>query len=89
MKTNFVTRPWTPSKDESTSRFELENGSKSRKIEFLAQPQHLPLHQHLYWLVEIDLAATHGDLIGIEEAIQEATAKHNKFLVELGLPELP
>ena len=38
---------------------------------------------------EIDLAATHTDLIGIEEAIQEATAKHNKFLVELGLPELP
>ena len=38
---------------------------------------------------EIDLAATHNVLIGIEEAIQEATAKHNKFLVELGLPELP
>ena len=38
---------------------------------------------------EIDLAATHSDLIGIEEAIQAATSKHNKFLVELGLPELP
>jgi type I restriction enzyme M protein len=38
---------------------------------------------------EIDLAATHSDLIVIEEAIQRATAKHNKFLVELGLPELP
>ncbi len=38
---------------------------------------------------EIDLAATHGVLLGIAEAIQEATAKHNKFLRELGLPELP
>ena len=39
--------------------------------------------------VEIDLASTHGELSGIAEAIREATAKHNKFLIELGLPELP
>ena len=39
--------------------------------------------------VEIDLASTHGKLFGIAEAIREATAKHNKFLIELGLPELP
>jgi type I restriction enzyme M protein len=38
---------------------------------------------------EIDLAATHGGLVGIEKAIRAATAKHNEFLVELGLPELP
>jgi type I restriction enzyme M protein len=39
--------------------------------------------------VEIDLAATHSDLVGIEETIQKATAKHNEFLKELGLPQLP
>jgi len=38
---------------------------------------------------EIDLAATHADLVGIETAIQAATRKHNEFLKELGLPELP
>lgn len=39
--------------------------------------------------VEIDLAATHRELVKIEQAIKTATAKHNKFLKELGLPPLP
>ncbi len=39
--------------------------------------------------VEIDLAATHGQLVEIEKAIQEATQRHNAFLKELGLPPLP
>jgi len=39
--------------------------------------------------VEIDLAATHGELVEVEKAIQEATSKHNEFLRELGLPLLP
>ncbi len=39
--------------------------------------------------VEIDLAATHGELVEIEKQIQEATAKHNAFLKELGLSPLP
>ena len=39
--------------------------------------------------VEIDLAAVHGELVGIEKQIQEATAKHNSFLQELGLSPLP
>jgi type I restriction enzyme M protein len=38
---------------------------------------------------EIDLAATHGELVEIENAIQAAAAKHNEFLKELGLPPLP
>src|SRR4051794_6870875 len=38
---------------------------------------------------EIDLAATHRELVKIEESIQEATARHNEFLKELGLPQLP
>jgi len=38
---------------------------------------------------EIDLAATHAALVGIEKELREATGKHNKFLKELGLPPLP
>jgi type I restriction enzyme M protein len=38
---------------------------------------------------EIDLAATHRALVKIEESIQKATARHNEFLKELGLPLLP
>jgi type I restriction enzyme M protein len=38
---------------------------------------------------EIDLLATHRELVDIEAAIRTATAKHNAFLKELGLPPLP
>ena len=38
---------------------------------------------------EIDLAATHDALKEIESTIQTATAKHNEFLKELGMPLLP
>jgi len=38
---------------------------------------------------EIDLAATQGELVKIENAVQTATLKHNEFLKELGLPALP
>jgi len=38
---------------------------------------------------EIDLAATHRELVEIENAIQNAASKHNEFLKELGLPPLP
>ncbi len=38
---------------------------------------------------EIDLAATHEQLVSIEKSIREATSTHNKFLKELGLPPLP
>ena len=39
--------------------------------------------------VEIDLSATHRELVEIEKQIQESTAKHNAFLKELGLSPLP
>jgi type I restriction enzyme M protein len=39
--------------------------------------------------VEIDLRATHGELVEIVKSIHDATSKHNAFLRELGLPELP
>ena len=38
---------------------------------------------------EIDMAATHDELVKIEKTIQQATRKHNEFLKELGLPPLP
>ena len=38
---------------------------------------------------EIDLAATHGELVKIEQAIAAAKQKHNAFLSELGLSLLP
>ena len=38
---------------------------------------------------EIDLAAVHRDLVAAERAVREATARHNAFLNELGLPPLP
>ncbi len=38
---------------------------------------------------EINLGATHQQLVEIEATIRAATAKHNQFLKELGLPKLP
>jgi type I restriction-modification system DNA methylase subunit len=38
---------------------------------------------------EIDLEATHGELVEIEKAIATAKHKHNDFLKELGLSPLP
>jgi len=38
---------------------------------------------------EIDLAATHSDLVKIAQSIKTAAGKHNAFLKELGLPLLP
>jgi len=38
---------------------------------------------------EIDLSATHQQLVEIEKEIRESTAKHNEFLKELGLSPLP
>ena len=38
---------------------------------------------------EIDLSATHAELVKIENDIAEAKAKHNEFLIELGLKPLP
>jgi type I restriction enzyme M protein len=38
---------------------------------------------------EIDLAATHAEMLEIESALHKATARHNEFLKELCLPLLP
>jgi type I restriction-modification system DNA methylase subunit len=39
--------------------------------------------------VEVDLSATHRELVEIEKQIRDSTAKHNAFLKELGLSLLP
>ncbi|RYD85742.1 MAG: type I restriction-modification system subunit M [Verrucomicrobiaceae bacterium] len=39
--------------------------------------------------VEIDLTVTHSALDDFEKQIRDSTAKHNRFLKELGLPLLP
>jgi len=38
---------------------------------------------------EVDLLATHAELVKLDAEIRAATAKHNAFLAELGLPRLP
>jgi type I restriction enzyme M protein len=38
---------------------------------------------------EIDLQATHQELVEIEQKIKDAAKRHNEFLKELGLPPLP
>ena len=38
---------------------------------------------------EIDLSATHEELVEIEKKIEDSTARHNAFLKELGLSPLP
>ncbi|MEX0943650.1 MAG: type I restriction-modification system subunit M [Pseudomonadales bacterium] len=38
---------------------------------------------------QIDLSATHKELVEIEREIRDSTAKHNEFLKELGLAPLP
>lgn len=38
---------------------------------------------------EIDLAATHDELVRIDDEIRKATKRHNDFLRELGLAPLP
>jgi type I restriction enzyme M protein len=38
---------------------------------------------------EIDLGAVNQTLLALEKTIQEATARHNEYLKELGLPLLP
>jgi type I restriction enzyme M protein len=37
----------------------------------------------------IELAATHSELVDLENTILRTTTKHNEFLKELGLPLLP
>ncbi len=74
-------------------RKEEERYSKRISMERIVQEGHnLNISRYISTAVheqEIDLAATHRELVEIENAIQKAATKHNQFLNELGLPPLP
>jgi type I restriction enzyme M protein len=74
-------------------RKEEERYSKRISMERIAEEGYnLNISRYISTAVseqEIDLAATHGELVEIEKTIRAATQKHNEFLIELGLPPLP
>ena len=78
-----------------TYQFRKEEARYSRRVEMAEIEKNdfnLNISRYISTAVgedEIELGATHSDLVGIEKTIQAATAKHNKFLKELGLSPLP
>lgn len=74
-------------------RKEEERYSKRVSMERIAEEGYnLNISRYISTAVseaEIDLAATHAELVEIERTILAATKKHNEFLKELGLPLLP
>jgi type I restriction enzyme M protein len=74
-------------------RSEEERYSKRVSMERIAKEGYnLNISRYISTAVaepEIDLAKTHRDLVTIQHAIRDATAKHNEFLKQLGLPLLP
>jgi type I restriction enzyme M protein len=78
-----------------TYQFRKEEPRYSRRVE-MAEIQkndfNLNISRYISTSVaeeEIDLTATHAELVAIKQSIQAATAKHNVFLKELGLAPLP
>jgi len=78
-----------------TYQHRKESGRYSRRVEMdiiAANDYNLNISRYVSTAMpepEIDLAATHDELLATETAIQTATQKHNKYLQELGLPTLP
>jgi type I restriction enzyme M protein len=78
-----------------TYQFRKEESRYSRRVEMAEIEKNdfnLNISRYISTAVgeeEIDLVATNRELILIDKSIQEATAEHNKFLEELGLPLLP
>ena len=74
-------------------RREEDRYSKRISMERIAEEGHnLNISRYISTAVgekEISLKETHQALMGIESEIKSATAKHNKFLKELGLSQLP
>ena len=79
--------------DTYQHRREEERYSKRISMERIAEEGHnLNISRYISTAVpepEIDLAATHRELVEIEQAVQKATTQHNEFLKELDLPLLP
>ena len=78
-----------------TYQFRKEEPRYSRRVEMVEIEKNdfnLNISRYISTAVgemEIDLAATHASLVEIENTIQIATTKHNKFLKELDKPLLP
>lgn len=79
----------------STYQFRKEEDRYSRRVsmdEIKANDYNLNISRYVSTSQEekeIDLAVTHQILVELEGKISEATKKHNGFLRELGLEELP
>lgn len=79
----------------STYQFRTEEDRYSKRVsmERIAEEGYnLNISRYISTAVgeeEIDLAGTHLGLVEIENQIRASTAKHNAFLIELGLPPLP
>lgn len=78
-----------------TYRFRSEEDRYSRRVDMgriAEESYNLNISRYVSTAVgkeEIDLAATQRELLEIEKQVLVATAKHNAFLKELGLPPLP
>jgi type I restriction enzyme M protein len=78
-----------------TYQFRKEEPRYSRRVEMAEIEKNdfnLNISRYISTAVgeaEIDLEATHGELVEIEKAIAAAKLKHNAFLKELGLSPLP
>jgi type I restriction enzyme M protein len=94
-KRQNVLRPEHIAKIVDTYRDRKEEARYSRRVgmdEIEKNDFNLNISRYISTAVgeeEINLGATHQQLVEIEATIRAATAKHNQFLKELGLPKIP
>lgn len=78
-----------------TYQFRDEEARYSRRVEMAEIEKNdfnLNISRYISTAVgeaEIDLTATHDELVDIEKTVAAAKQKHNAFLLELGLSPLP
>jgi len=76
-------------------QFRREEDRYSRRVtmeEIAANDYNLNISRYISTAMpeaQIDLIATHAELLEIDKKIKSATDEHNRFLIELGLPPLP
>lgn len=86
--------PPSPAPEPPPASFRKEEPRYSRRVEMdeiTKNDFNLNISRYISTAVgeeEIALADVHSDLEEIEKSIKTATAKHNAFLKELGLPQL-
>jgi type I restriction enzyme M protein len=79
----------------STYQFRTEEEKYSRRVgpkEIEKNDYNLNISRYISTAKEdevVDLEQVHAELVSLEKKIGEAKKKHNKFLKELGLAELP